>query len=95
MNFFSFDIVFYVIIFLGGGGHLLCFSPTLNFLSIMGDEFYEVGILFTFITSTVDVIFLFGFQNAGFYRESPPFMTYKFTCVINILVSVIFKIYIK
>lgn len=25
------------------------------------------------------------FQNAGFYRLSPPFMTYKFPCVIKIL----------
>lgn len=47
---------------------LLCFSSmegalsfplTLNFLSIMGNEFNEVGIL---------ALFYLDFENAGFYR---------------------------
>lgn len=43
----------------------------------MGNEFNEVGIL---------ALFYLDFENAGFYRY-PPLITFKISCVINIIVS--------
>lgn len=60
------------------GEEALSFPLTLNFLSIMGNEFNEVGIL---------ALFYLDFENAGFYRKYPPLITFKISCVINIIVS--------
>lgn len=55
---FSFFYSVLVQSFLLGEG-ALSFPLTLNFLSIMGNEFNEVGIL---------ALFYLDFENAGFYR---------------------------